>query len=200
MTLLPTLTGPDPVQRAPNIDFRKIDLSPAGAVEKLEKALGSSVKVDKVSLRPIHDMVAYVVDLREGGTHFLNAVSGAVFTITPEMAKRYVVETYPTEGRVLAVESVEKHSYHYQWGALPAYRVVLDAKPSVDFFVEAKDGTVRRSGPWNRVVGVLARFHTFDLLKLVTRRDEIRHGIVIIAAMIGIAAALTGYYLAVRRN
>jgi PepSY-associated TM region len=200
MVLPPISPGPGPVLRATNVDFRKIDLSPAQAVEKLEKVLGSSIEVNQVNLRRIQDVAAYEVHLKEGGTHLLNAASGQVFTITPDMAERYVLDTYPTEGRVLTVESVEEYSYAYQWGSLPAYRVVLDADPSVDFYVTPNDGTVRRSDPWNRLFGALASLHTFEPLKLVTRRDEIRRGLMMIAGIIGIAAAVTGYYLALRRN
>ncbi len=200
MILLPGLSDPGTAPGAVYIDFREIELSPAQAVEKLEKAHGSTVDVSQLNLRRIQDIIVYEVHLEDSGSYLLNAVSGQIFAITPEMAERYVLAMYPTGGRVLKVESVQRHDYSYQWGLLPAYRVVLDADPSVDFFVALNDGTVRRSDTWNRLMDALASLHTLEPLKLFTRRDEVRKGLVIIAGVIGIVATITGYYLALRRN
>jgi len=199
--LLPPLSaGPKPVRWVPNVDFRDITLSPAQAVLNLEKALRTSVQVNAVNLKRIHDVVVYEIRLKNSGTHLINAASGQMFSITRDLARRYVRESYPNEGRVLKVETVERHGYAYQWGALPAYRVVLESEPSVDFFVATRDGTVRRSDRVNRVRAALGSLHTFDPLKLLIRSDKLRRGLMIVAGVIGIVAALTGYYLSLRRS
>ena len=139
------------------------------------------------------------IRLKNGESHLINAASGHIIKITRDLAERYVVETYPSKGHVLKVELVEQYSYAYQWGALPAYRVILDSDPSVDFFVPINDGIVRRSNRLNRLRGGLERFHTFDPLKVIVKSDALHRGLMIIAGIIGVAAAITGYCLAVRR-
>jgi hypothetical protein len=143
--------------------------------------------------------LVYEIHLTNGASHLINAMSGELFSITPELAQRFVLNTYSKEGRVRKVETVERHGYAYQWGALPAYRVVLDRDSSVDFFVTVNDGAVRRSDRWNRMRGAVGSLHTFEPLKLFTRRDGVRKALLVLTGIIGIAAAITGYSLALRR-
>jgi hypothetical protein len=196
MLLPPLSRGPEAVRQAPTIAFRDIKLSPAQAVAILERDLGASPNVNSVGLRRIQDLIVYEIRLRDGSSHLINAVSGRLFTITREMAERYVMQMYPKEGRPLKVVTVEQYSYTYQDGPLPVYRVVLDAKPSVDFFVSPVDGSVRRSDRVNRFRGTLERFHTFDPLKLIVKSERWLHGVMIVAGVIAIGAMVTGYFLA----
>jgi hypothetical protein len=200
MVLPPISPGPDPVPKAATVDFRNITLSPAQAVTNLEKALGTPSQVSSISLKRIQDVLAYEIRSSNGGLHLINAVSGQLFSITRDQAERYVLDTYPTEGRVQKIETVKHHSYAYQWGPVPTYRIVLDSDPSVDFYVSVNDGAVRRSDRWNRFVGAFASLHTFEPIKLITRRDAVRRGLMIAAGMMGIGAAVTGYCLSVRRS
>jgi hypothetical protein len=144
--------------------------------------------------------VAYDIRLKNGTAHLINAVSGRIFSITPDLAERYVRNTYPAEGGVLKVEQVDRYSYAYQGGSLPVYHVVLDANPSVDFYVSVNDGVVRRSDRWNRLRGLLGSFHTFQPVKLVTSRDELRKGLLVLLSLVAIGAATTGYCLALARR
>jgi uncharacterized iron-regulated membrane protein len=200
MVLPPISPGPDPVRQAASVDFRDVTLSPAQAVANLENALGTSSQVSSVSLKRIQDVVVYEIRSRNGGPHLIDAVSGQPFSITRDLAERYILDTYPSEGRVQKVETVKQHSYAYQWGPLPAYWVVLDSDPSVDFYVSINDGAVRRSDRWNRLRGVLESFHTFEPVKLLTKRDELRKGLLVLLSMVGIVAAATGYYLFLGRR
>jgi Peptidase propeptide and YPEB domain len=200
MVLPPISPGPDPVRRPPNVDFREITLSPAQAVANLEKALGTSSRVNSVNLKRIQDIVAYEVRVENGAAHLINAVSGKVFSITRDLAERYVRDAYPTEGGVVKVEKIDRYSYAYQWGSLPVYRVVLDANPSVDFYVSVNDGVVRRIDRWYRLRGLLGSLHTFQPLKLITSRDELRRGLLVLLSLVAIGAAATGYYLALARR
>jgi hypothetical protein len=200
MILPPILPGPDLVRWAPNVDFRDITLSPAQALKNLESALGITIEADHMNLRRIQDIVIYEIRLKNGSAHLINALSGQIFSITRDLAERYVRNTYPTEGDVLKVEQVDRYSYAYQWGSLPAYRVVLDANPSVDFYVSVNDGVVRRTDRWDRLRGVLGSFHTFQPVKLITSRDELRKGLLVLLSLVAIGAAATGYYLALARR
>jgi len=51
----------------------------------------------------------------------------------------------------------------------------------------------------DRIRGAIASLHTFEPIKLITKRDAVRNGLLIISSLIGIVASMTGYYLALRR-
>jgi len=201
MMVLPNLSpGPDPVWTPPAVDFRSVTLSPAAAIANLEKVFGKDLEVDRMNLRRLHDTVVYEVGLKSGGSHQINAVSGQVFTMTPELAEQIVRDTFPTQARVLQIDRIGRYTYSYQWGPLPAYEIVLENEPSAAYYVSVQEGTVRRSDRWNRIQGALASLHTFQPLKLVTTRDPFRRGLLVIVAIVGLAVAITGYCLALRRT
>jgi peptidase YpeB-like protein len=199
MVLPPLSTGPAPVQPIQKIDFKDIVQSPAQAIANLEKILGTTSHVSSVGLKWIHDVLVYEIHFEDGGRHFINAVTGQVFSITRELAERFVLDAYPGQGRVQKVEMLEKHNYDYQWGPLPVYQIVLDSQQTTAYHVSTDDGSVRRSERMDRIRGAITSLHTFDPIKLITKRDAVRNGLLIITAVIGIVASLTGYYLALRR-
>ena len=199
MVLPPFSNGRAPVQPVRKIDFRNITQSPAQAIANLEKILGTRSHVNSMSLKWIHDVLVYEIHLENGGRHFINAVTGQVFSITRELAERFVLDAYPGQGRVQKVEMLEKHNYDYQWGPLPVYQIVLDSAQSTAYHVSTDDGSVRRTERVDLIRGAITSLHTFDPIKLITKRDAVRNGLLIITAVIGIVASLTGYYLALRR-
>jgi hypothetical protein len=199
MVLPPLFPGPDPVKPVREIDFKDIAQSPAQAIANLEKTLGTTSQVSSVSLKWIQDVLVYDVHLRNGDRHFINAVTGRLFSITRELAERFVRDAYPGAGRLLKVETIERHGYGYQWGPLPAYKIVLDNDQSTGYYVSAHDGSVRRSTRLDRIRQAIASLHTFEPIKLITKQNEVRKGLLIVTSVIGIVASLTGYYLALRR-
>jgi hypothetical protein len=199
MVLPPLSNGRAPVQPVRKIDFRDITQSPAQAIANLEKILGTTSHVSSMSLKWIHDVLVYEIHFENGSRHFINAVTGQVFSITRALAERFVLDAYPGQGRVQKVEMLEKHNYDYQWGPLPVYQIVLDSQQSTTYHVSSDDGSVRRSDRLDRIRGAITSLHTFDPIKLVTRREAVRTGLLIITGVIAILASLTGYYLALRR-
>src|SRR4030095_12744473 len=199
MVLPPLSNGPAPVQPVRKIDFRDITQSPAQAIANLEKILGTTSHVNSMSLKWIHDVLVYEIHFENGGRHFINAVTGQVFSITRALAERFVLEAYPGQGRAQKGETQEHHSYGYQWGPLPVYQIVLDSAQSTVYYVSTDDGSVRRSDRLDRIRGARMSLHTFDPIKLITKRDAVRNGLMIITSLIGIIASLTGYYLALRK-
>jgi uncharacterized iron-regulated membrane protein len=200
MILPPLFPGPPREQKSAALDFREITVSPAQAVANLAKALGSYPRVSRVTLRPIGKVLAYEVSVQSGNSHLIDARSGQVFTITPEIAEQIARGNLPSQGRVLQIERINRHSYAYQWGPIPAYRIVFDNDQSTSYYVSTHDGTVRRSDRWNRVRGVMESLHTFRPLKLITKREAVRKGMLILLSVVGIGAALTGYYLSLPRR
>jgi hypothetical protein len=124
IVLPPLSTGRAPVKPIRKVDFNNITQSPAQAIANLEKALGTTFHVNSMSLKWIHDVLVYEINLNNGGRYFINALTGQVFSITRELAERFVLDTYPGDGRVQEVEMLKQHSYTYQWGPLPADQIV----------------------------------------------------------------------------
>jgi len=199
MVLPPLSTGPAPVQAIQKIDFKDITQSPAQAIANLQKSLRTTSQVISVSLTWIHDVFVYEINFENGGRHFVNAATGKSFTITRDLAERFVLNTYPGQGGAQTIGLLEQHSYGYQWGPLPVYQIMLDSDKSTAYFVSTEDGSVRRSDRVDRIRGAITSLHTFDPIKLVTRREAVRTGLLIITGVIAILASLTGYYLALRR-
>ncbi len=173
MILPPLSPGPLREQKLEALDFRKITVSPSQAVASIEKVLETSAEVNRVNLRRVQDAVVYDVILKNGGSHLVDAISNQVFAITPERAERIVRSAFPTQAHVLQIERVSRHSYVYQRGPLPAYRVVFDNDQSTAYYVSTHDGTVRRSDRWSRIRGAIESLHTFEPLKLITKRDAV---------------------------
>lgn len=199
MILPPFSTGPAPVQPVRKIDFKDIAQSPARAIANLEEILGTTSHVSSVGLKWIHDVLVYEVHFENGGRHFINAVTGQVFSITRELAEKFVLDAYPEQGRVQKVEMLKQHSYEYQWGPLPVYQIVLDRDQSTAYYVSTGDGSVRRIGRMDRIHSAIGSLHTFDPIKFITKQDSVRNGLLIITSVIAMVASLTGYYLALRR-
>ena len=85
-------------------------------------------------------------------------------------------------------------------GPLPAFRIVFDNDHSTAYYVSAHDGIVLRSDGWSRILGVKENLHIFRPLKLFTRRESIRKGLLVLLSAVDITAAVTGYYLALPRQ
>ena len=99
--ILPPLSPGSASQGAPApVDFQEITVSPAKAVASLAKALGAPPQVTSVSLGRILDVVVYRVTTQSSGSYLINARSGQVFTITPELAEQIDKHKQTTRQRV----------------------------------------------------------------------------------------------------
>ena len=183
-------------QRTPPLDFQEITVSPAEAVGNLGKVLKASPQVMSVSLRRVVDAVVYEVVVNPRGSHLIDARSGQVFMITPEVAEQIARDGFPSSARVLQIERVDRHSFAYPWGPLPAYRIEFDDDRATVSYISTSDGTVRRSDRWSRIRGAITSLHTFEPVKLVTKRDAVRKGLLVLLSVVGMGVAGTGYYLA----
>lgn len=108
MILPPLFPGPPRQQNPAALDFREVTVSPAQAVGNLAKSLGSYPEVNRVTLRRIGDALAYEVSVESGISHLIDARSGEVFTITPEIAEQIARDKLPSQGRVLQIERVDR--------------------------------------------------------------------------------------------
>ena len=198
--ILPRLS-PGPARQQPSsLNFRGITVSPAEAVAGLAKILGESAQVNSVTLRRIGGAAVYEIVVAGGDSHLIDPRSGQPLTITPDIVEQIARDYVPSEARVLRIERVKGYSYAYQWGPLPAYRIVFDNDPSRAYYVSSRDGTVYHRDREDRIRGAIGSLHTFQPLKLIIRREAVRKGLLLLVAVLGIGVAVTGYYLAVPRR
>ena len=87
-------------------------------------------------------MVIYQLNLAGGGSHMIEAQSGHVFMITPAIVEQIVRDYVPSEARVLEIEPTTWHSYAYQWGPLPTFRIVFSDDHTTAYYVSARDGAL----------------------------------------------------------
>ena len=120
--------------------------------------------------------------------------------ITPELAEQIARDDFPSRARVLQIERADRHSFDYPWGPLPAYRIVFDDAQATVFYVSTSDGTVQRSDRSSRIRRAITSLHTFEPLKLITKRDAVRRGLLVLLSVVGVGVAGTGYYLALPRR
>ena len=184
-----------PQQTAP-IDLQQVTLSPAEALSHLSKTLDDSPGVRSVRLRKIAHSVVYEINLARGESYLIEARSGQLLTITPASVEQIARYYVPSQASVLEIEPITQHSYSYPWGPVPAFRIMFDNDNSTAYYVSARDGSILRSNRWSRILGAIESLHRFEPLKLVTRREGIRKGLLILLSLVGVAAAATGYYLA----
>jgi hypothetical protein len=182
------------------MDIREITVSPAQAVASLERVLGASLQVNHINLRRIQDAMVYEVAAKNGGPHLVDARSGQLFTITPEVAEQIARDNFPSDAPVFQSELVTRHNLSYPGGPLPAQRIVFDDDRSTVYYVSVYDGTVRHSNRESRIRRAIVSLHTFEPIKLITKQNAVRKGMLVLLSLLGIGAALTGYFLALQRR
>ena len=86
-----------------------------GGLPALAEVLGLSPQVDRVTLRRLGGAVVYQISAKPGRLHFINALSGEIFTITPDVAGKIAQGDLYSQASVLQIESVDRHSFAYPW-------------------------------------------------------------------------------------
>ena len=191
---------PVPQRRPGPIDFKEVTVSPAEAIATLARLLGSYPEVNSVNLKRIRERAVYQISVKRGDLHLIDARSGEVFKITQELAEQIARDEFPLEARVLQIDLVTRNSFSYPWGSVPAYEVVFDDNQATMSHVAVSGGTVRRSTRWSRIQAAVVSLHTFEPLKLITKRKAARKGLLLLLSLLGIAVAGTGYYLSIPRR
>jgi hypothetical protein len=124
----------------------------------------------------------------------VDARSGAVVTITADLAERLAREEHQAAGRVRGVTLMEQRDAAYMFGPMPAWRVAFDDGSTVSY-VALTDGSVRRSDSASRVRNIIVSTHTFAPMNIVNVGRLARKPLLIITSVIGVIAVMTGYYL-----
>jgi uncharacterized iron-regulated membrane protein len=191
-----------PPQRAESsqYDYRLLHMSPAEATQNLAEKIGREIRVSWLSIRPILDTIVYEIQLMDGSIYLMDAISGQVLEITPQLAELIAWREWPIDADVQSVTRLESNSVSYPYGPVPVYQVALNDDRQTRLYVSTRTGEILRSDRAGRTRTLLNSLHTFDALRIVTDRRRLITGLLVLASMTALAVPLLGYYLALPRR
>jgi hypothetical protein len=199
MVAAPRLVPPAPQPSSGPLDLAGVGVSPAEAVASVEKRIGTTVSVQSLTLKRIGDVPVYSVSVEGKGLNLVDARTGQMFTMGPELAERIARRNVPAQAATRRVELVTERAPSYPWGPLPAYRVSFDGVGS-DYYVSTEDGSVLRFDTRHMVVGLIESLHTFAPVRLLTEREGVRQGLLLLTSIVAVGLGITGYFLALPRR
>ena len=173
------------------LDYREAVISPAQAAAALDQPAVA------MTLERMGDLIVYRIQARRG-FHLVDARSGRRIVITPKMAETLVRSEYPVSAREMAVERLDRRRGGYG-GTLPAYRLT-DATSASQYFVAIQDGSVHKVTRPSRARSAIASLHTFSFFNWFEENPKVRRIALFGAALGALAAALTGYFLALPKR
>lgn len=189
--------GAEELGPPPSLDYGAMQIAPAAAVQAI--AGNDTGSVAGIRLQRLRDRLVYVVALRGKPPGLVDAGTGAVVVITPELAADLARDRLPAGTAVLRVERIERGGFGYN-GPLPAYRVDLADGRGTRAYVSAETGEVQRNARYNRVRGMFAALHVFAPLQLVPGGERSRKLALWGTGVVAIAVGLTGYWMALPRR
>jgi hypothetical protein len=196
MVLPASWFGPQPKPLKAAMDYRGITLSPADALLRLDRYMGKPVHVQSLNLRPIGDRVLYEIQTPDGETQFIDAVTGAYFPFTPELATAIARERFGLPSSAAEVTKLTGHERSYPWGPLPVFRVHFHDNPSTTYFVSPQSSKIYSSTPLTRLRGAITSLHELAPVELLIDNRVVRKGLLILLACVSLVGAAIGYYLA----
>lgn len=183
-------------QARPANDFLEISLSPREAVQELSKTIGPLPPLLSVSLELVAGTMVYKISTKSGESYLINARTGERFAITAEVAERLARRDYGRDTTITRIELITPLQSGDSWGSLPAYRVEFNDRRATVLYVAVSDGQVFRVDHVRRLVAAIENLHTFGPVRLISDREEIRKGLLLVLAIVGLGVAVTGYYIA----
>lgn len=175
--------------------YRNASISPAQAVVALESELDQPVDLSQITLKQVLDRVVYEIAYPDGGAHLIDATSGELFRITPEVAEQIARREHGGEGKVFGLERLNEHNLIYPFGPLPVYQVVFENDRSAYYYVRVRNGAVERSTGLTRLRNLITSLHTFEPIKLISTRDTLRKGLLVMTALVAVGVSITGYII-----
>jgi hypothetical protein len=191
-------SAPAPPRILLPLDLKKVEISPDEAVASLTQTPEGTPQVISLTLKRIADEAVYEITVEGGARQRIDARSGELFEITPQIAEQIVRKRFSTQARVLEIARIDQHDSSYSWGPLPVHRLAFDDDSTTLYNVNM-GGDIRWNTRLDRILGAMESVHTFHVLKRLIRRDKIRRGLVVLCALVGIGAATSGYYIALTR-
>lgn len=175
-------------------DIGTVPLAPATAAAM---APGDSAAPRTVRLVGVGGRPFYQVSVKGQGSALLDATTGALFTVTPQVAESLArLAIGARDARVASVEELREHRLDYSSGPLPAYRIAFDDARGSRAYVSPRDGSVRADSRGWRIRTGLARLHTFEPIEFLSDSKDLRDAALHTTSVIGLCLVFTGYYLA----
>jgi hypothetical protein len=169
-------------------DYSSATVSPAQAVTAAGEAVADPALI-KIAGRLI-----YQIKTRRG-MRLVDAHSGEIFSVTPELAERIVRSEYETVGGPLQQERIDQYGGRYRRGPLPVY-LIRAMESGNRYYVSAQDGSVIRDTNVGRVRAIIGGLHTFDIVPGIGSNAKLRKLALAGAATFGFSAVATGYCVA----
>lgn len=177
------------------VDYTALTISPAQAATTASAARNGA-RTTGMLLRRLNGRIIYGVSTRSGLV-LVDAATGAVVTITAELATAIALEGLAPGTQVTSVERVEQPPVGYG-GALPAYRIeIADGHRA---WVVESNGDLQRLRFGSRLAGFIASFHTFRPLAGLPLGDRSRRPLLWLTSFLAIAVTLTGYWISLPRR
>jgi len=195
MVLPPFWFGLTEVNAEQPISYRDAVLSPAEAITSLEQALGEPVQVKSFGLLKLHGRLVYQISI-PGDLRLVDSQTGELVELDANLAGQIVRDSLPEKNGDDRVDLVTSHSAIYPFGPLPVYRVTFPDDAD-SYYVNVWNGRVSRSNAMTRLRRAIVSVHTFEPIRLLVHREALQNGALILFSLVGIATALTGYYLAI---
>lgn len=195
---LPPAGGPQSRRANPVPDYSLATLSPAEAATTAASFAAAGAAVNDIELVRLAGRAVYQVMLAGVGPVLIDAVTGERITVDADEALRIATTAYTGDGTPSTPERVEEHSLRYMLGGLPAWRIAFDDRHGTEVHVVMRNGATTWSGSRHRFRMLMAAGHDWWPLGVIGG-PKWRSLALVLSALLALAAALTGYWLAVRR-
>jgi len=164
----------------------------AGALIPGDASTPRTVRLVGIGGRPF-----YRVKLEGGERFLLDASSGTILTITPQVAESLArMAVGAGEETVVSVQEIRGEPRGDVSGPLYAFRVSFEDPRRTVARVSLSDGSVAAETRLQRFRMGISGLHTFQPIGRLTDRPFVRRGALHISGAVGILLVLSGYYLA----
>ena len=182
------------------LDFRAATMSPSEAIQLVEKISGKPVETRDVHLDEVLGKVVYQVSINDGPSRLIDAQTGKEILIDKPIAEEIAKSRLPSHMEILHTEYLETHTPEYSNGPLPVYKISFNDTWKTFSIVEKSSGKEHHNNLWGRGKGKIVGLHFFSPIEQVTGSPRLRKAFVILIGLLGIGAACTGFYLALKRR
>ncbi len=175
-------------------ELSSVSLTPVEAVQELNKIKKSSPSVRSIVLKKVDGKLMYKINVKGGKPFLLNADSGKLFTITPEIAERIAKNHLLKKASVSQVILVKRRNASYPFGPLPAYGIVFDDQQNTIVCVSTIDGKVTRiSNDRIKLLSINHDIHNLKIIMTIINSKFLIKFLVISFSVILIIGTITGY-------
>lgn len=176
-------------------DFADIRVSIPQALVALEATSGERRRVTGVKVTRFAGTLAYHISLENDESRLIDALTGEPIVVSQALAEELARAASPGAGEPASTRLLAKRDFYY-WGAVPVYKVGFADALGTVVYVSAVTAETQR---WNHLFRVrrwIVSLHGFEPLKLITENETLRVSLLLISAVVGVGAVLTGLTLA----